>query len=210
VAKGYSQKHKINYDEVFAPDAKLKTIRLIIVIVAQHRWRIYQMNVKLTFLKGFLEEEVYIEQPMRYKVKGHEDKVLKLNKALYRLKQAQMAWYSRTDGYFLKNGFVKCPYEHVIYVKIKENGDTLIVCLYMDDLIFIGTNPKMFRDFKQTMIKEFDMTDIGISYYLGIEIKKGDDEIFVNQEKFAMEVVTLSNYNVMKSPNISLQMSSIG
>jgi hypothetical protein len=68
----------------------------------------------------------------------------------------------------------------------------------------------MFRDFKQTMIKEFDMTDIGISYYLGIEIKKGDDEIFVNQEKFAMEVVTLSNYNVMKSPNISLQMSSIG
>jgi hypothetical protein len=81
-------------------------------------------------------------------MKGHKDKVLKLNKTLHGLKQAQRAWYSRIDGYFLKNGFVKCPYEHAIYVKIKDNGDTFIVCLYMDDLIFTRNNPKMFRDFK--------------------------------------------------------------
>ena len=190
MVKSYSQKHEINYDEVFAPDARLKTIRLIIVIVAQHKWRIYQMNVKSTFLKGILEEEVYIEKSMGYEVKGHEDKVLKLNKVLNGLKQAQRAWYSRIDGYFLKNGSVKYSYEHAIYVKIKESGDTLIVCLYMDDLIFTGNNPKMFRDFKQAMIKEFEMTNIGlISYYLGIEIKQGKDEIFMNQKKFAMEVL---------------------
>jgi len=190
VAKGYSQKHGIDYEEVFAPVARLETIQLIIATTTQHRWRIYQMNVKSAFLNGFLEEEICIDQPMGYELKGHEDKVLKLNKVLYGLKQAPRAWYSRIDGYFLKNGFAKCPHEYAIYVKIKESGDTFIVCLYVDDLIFTGNNPKMFEDFKQAMNKEFEMTDIGlISYYLGIEIKQGEDGIFVNQEKFAKEIL---------------------
>jgi len=117
------------------------------------------------FLNDFLEEEVYIEQSMSYEVNGHEDKILKLNKGLYGLKQAPRAWYSHIDGYFLKNRFVKCPHEYGIYVKIKESGDTLIVCLYMDDLIFTENNPKMFRDFKQAMIKELEMTITGIMSY---------------------------------------------
>ena len=77
------------------------------------------MDVKSAFLDGFLEDEVYIEQLMRNKMKGHEDKVLKLDKALYRLKQAPRAWYSHIDGYLLRNRFVKCPHEYAIYVKIK-------------------------------------------------------------------------------------------
>ena len=116
--------------------------------------------------------------------------ILKLNKALYGLKQAPRAWYSRIDGYFLKNECLKCPHEYAIYIKIKESGDTLIVCLYMDNLIFTRNNPKMFGDFKQAMIKEFEMMDIGlISYYLGIEIKQGEDRIFMNKEKFAREIL---------------------
>ena len=77
------------------------------------------MDVKSAFLNGFLEKEIYIEQPMTYEVKGYEDKVLKLNKVLYGLKQALKAWYSRIDGYFLKNRFIKFPHEYAIYVKIK-------------------------------------------------------------------------------------------
>jgi len=73
---------------------------------------------------------------------------------------------------FLKKWICKCPHEYVIYVQIKKSGDTLIVCLYMDDMIFIGNNPKIFGDFKQAMIKEFEMTNIGLmTYYLWIEIK---------------------------------------
>jgi hypothetical protein len=117
--------------------------------------------------------QLIIEQPMSYKVKGYEDKILKLNKALYGLKQAPRAWYSRIDDYFLKKGFVECTHEHSIYMKIKKNDDTLIVCLYVDDLIFTGNNLKMFGDFKQAMVKEFEMTDNGhMTYYLGIEIKQ--------------------------------------
>jgi len=105
------------------------------------------------------------------------------------LKQAPRAWYSRIDGYFLRNGFVKCLNEYVIYVKIKENDDTLIVYLYVVDLIFTGNNPKMFEDFKPAMTKKFKMMDIGLSYYIGINNKQGEYGIFVNQDKFAMEVL---------------------
>ena len=116
------------------------------------------MDVKSVFLNGFLEEEVNIEQPMNYEGKRHKN----LNKALYRLKQASRDWYSCIDGYFLENGFVKCPNEYAIYIKIKESSDTLIVYLYVDDLIFTGNIPKMFKDFKQAMTKELEITDISL------------------------------------------------
>ena len=72
--------------------------------------------------------------------KGHEEKVLKLRKALYGLKQAPRVWNSRIDGYFKANGFKQCPDEHAVYVK-KKNSNILVVCLYVNDLIFIDNNP---------------------------------------------------------------------
>ena len=99
---------------------------------------------------------------MGYEVKWHEDKVLKLKKTLYGFKQTLWAWYSHIDNYFLKNGFVKYPREYVIYAKIKESDDTFIVCLYVSDLIFTSNNSNIFEDFKQIMVKEFEMTNIGL------------------------------------------------
>ena len=189
VAKGYSQREGIDYDEVFAPVARLETVRLIISLAAQNKWKIHQMDVKSAFLNGFLEEEVYIEQPLGYEVKGHEGKVLKLKKALYGLKQAPRAWNTRIDKYFQDKNFSKCPYEHALYIKIK-NEDILIVCLYVDDLIFTGSNSSMFEELKKDMAKEFEMTDIGLmSYYLGIEVKQEDKGIFITQEGYAKEVL---------------------
>ncbi|KAJ4703078.1 Retrovirus-related Pol polyprotein from transposon TNT 1-94 [Melia azedarach] len=108
VAKGYSQRAGIDYDEVFAPVARLETVRLIISLAVQNKWKIHQMDEKSAFLNGVLEEEVYIQQPTGFEVKGQEDKVLKLKKALYGLKQAPRAWNSRINKYFQKNGFTKC------------------------------------------------------------------------------------------------------
>lgn len=190
VAKGYSQQHGVDYDEVFAPVARLETIRLIIALAAQKKWRIYQMDVKSAFLNGYLEEEVYIQQPLGYVVKGHEDKVLRLKKALYGLKQASRAWYSRIDKYFQDHGFTKCPHEYTLYVKNGKDGSILLVCLYVDDLIYTGNNPKMFEEFKKEMTQEFEMTDIGLmSYYLGIEVKQDRDGIFISQEAFIQKVL---------------------
>jgi len=115
---------------------------------------------------------------------------LKLNKTLYGLKQSRKAWYSCIDSYFLKNVFVKCLHEYAIYVKIKESNDTFTVCLYVDNMIFTGNIPKIFGDFKQVMIKKFEMTNIGfMTCYLGIKIKQGECGIFVNQEKFVKEIL---------------------
>ena len=91
IAKGYKQQAGIDYEEVFAPVARMETIRLVISLAAQSNWNIYQLDVKSAFLNGFLEEEVYVEQPKGYVKKGHEEKVLKLRKALYGLKQASRA-----------------------------------------------------------------------------------------------------------------------
>jgi len=114
------------------------------------------MEVKSAFLNGVLEEELYIKQPLGYKVKGEEDTVFKLKKTLYGLKQAPRAWYNCIGKYFQENNFTKCLDEHALYAKIKDR-DILIVCIYVDDLIFTGSNPSMFEEFKKAMIKEFEM-----------------------------------------------------
>ena len=119
VTKGYNQKAGIDYDEVFALVAQLETIILIISLAAQNKWKIHQMNVKSAFLNRFLKDD-YIEQPIRYVVKGQEEKVLKLKKALYGLKQAPRAQNSRIDKYLEENDYKKCPYEHALYIKIKD------------------------------------------------------------------------------------------
>nr|XP_017251133.1 PREDICTED: uncharacterized mitochondrial protein AtMg00810-like [Daucus carota subsp. sativus] len=190
VAKGYKQRYGIDYDEVFAPVARVDTIRLLTAIAAQNEWKIFQMDVKSAFLNGYLEEEVYIEQPQGYVQKGQEDKVYRLKKALYGLKQAPRAWNTRVDEYFQKNGFVKSPYEHALYTKTNSGGDIMIVCLYVDDMIFTGNNPGMFDDFKKVMTNEFEMTDIGqMSYFLGVEVKQSKDGIFMCQKKYAEQIL---------------------
>ncbi|RDY05923.1 hypothetical protein CR513_10178, partial [Mucuna pruriens] len=88
VAKGYKQQHGVYYDEVFAPVTCMETIRLLISVAAQMGWGVFQ---KLAFLNGYLEKNVYVEQPMGFAIKGQEEKVLKLKKALYDLKQALRA-----------------------------------------------------------------------------------------------------------------------
>ncbi|KAK0591710.1 hypothetical protein LWI29_006734 [Acer saccharum] len=176
----------------------METIRLMISLVAENKWKIYQMDIKSAFLNRYLEEEVYLEQPFGYVVKDQEDKVLKLKKALYGLKKAPRAWNSRIDKYFQQNGYVKYPHKHALYSKTNKNGDILLVCLYVDDLIFTGNNQSMFEEFKEAMIREFEMTDIRLmSYYLGIEVKQREEGIFISQEWYAKEV--LEKFNMINS-----------
>ena len=121
---------------------------------------------------------------------GNEYKVYKLKKALYGLKQAPRAWYSRIESYFIKAGFSKCPYEHTFFVKFGEKGKLLIVCLYVDDLIFTGNCTAMFDEFKKSMMDEFEMTDLGMMHYFpGIEIVQSDDGIFLSQKKYVGEIL---------------------
>eukprot|EP00253_Pinus_taeda_P028608 PITA_28608 len=167
----------------------METVRVVVVIVAQHKWRVYQMDVKSTFLNGVMKEEVYVTQPPGYEIEGKEDKVYRLKKALYGLKQAPHAWYNRIDAYLLENGFNKCDGEPTLYIKESEDK-ILIVILYVDDLIFTGSDDFHIVDFKQVMKSEFEMTDLGLlRHFLGIEVKQTKNGIFIFQAKYVARIL---------------------
>jgi hypothetical protein len=111
-------------------------------------------------LYGELKEEVYVDQLEGFVIRGQENKVYRLKKALYGLKQAPRAWFSRIESYFKKEGFEKSNYDHTLF--LKKNGDKLLlVSLYVDDLLYTGDDEHMCTNFKSSMQKEFEMTDLG-------------------------------------------------
>ncbi|GAA0160040.1 transmembrane signal receptor [Lithospermum erythrorhizon] len=190
VAKGYAQKQGVDFTEVYAPVARMDTVRMIISIAAQRSWKIYQLDVKSAFLHGELEEKVYIDQPQGYQKKGKEHKVYELHKALYGLKQAPRAWFSKIEKHFIAEGFQECTYEHTLFTKVSSKGTIIIVSLYVDDLIVTGDDEDLIKEFKASMIREFDMTDLGrMNYFLGIEVIQGSKGIFICQKQYTEAVL---------------------
>ena len=160
VARGFTQQPDTDFNKTFAPVARMDIVRTFLAIVAQNKWHVYQMDAKSTFLNGYLDEEVYVEQPQGYEVPGQEKKVYMIKKALYGFKQALRAWYNRIDSYLTKNGFHIIESELMLYTKVNDKGNILIVFLYVDDLIFIGDFG--IKEFKTVMESEFEMMDLGI------------------------------------------------
>ena len=151
---------------------------------------------------------MYIDQPPRYVKPGHENQVYKLKKALYGLKQAPRAWYSCIDAYFVKEGFLKYPYEFTLYTKFGVDGKMLIVCLYVDDLIYVSNDGVMLADFKKSMMNEFDMIDLGLMrYFLIIEVVQSPTGIFISQKKHVFEI--LDRFQ-MKDCNPVLTLTELG
>ncbi|CAL5325451.1 unnamed protein product [Camellia sinensis] len=206
VAKGYSQQPGIDFQETFAPVARLDTIRAIIALVAQKGWFLHQLDVKSAFLNGKLEEEVYVDQPQGFVVKGKEDKVYKLKKALYGLKQAPRAWYSEIDAYFNEKGFQRSKSEPTLYIKRQGTTGILIVSLYVDDLVFTGSDEKLIEDFKREMMKKYEMSDLGLlHHFLGIEIHQNNGGVFICQKKYAqtlLEKFQMKNCKSVATPLI--------
>ena len=204
VAKGYAQVPGVDFFETFSPVARIDTIRTILAMAAEKGWKIFQFDVKSAFLNGELQEEVYVEQPLGFEIKGSEKKVYKLEKALYGLKQAPRAWYSRIDKYFMGRNFQKSESEPTLYVKVQGVDEILIVCLYVDDMIFTGNSSKMIEEFKKNMMSEFEMTDLGLlHYFLGMEVIQDSNGIFLHQGKYARDLLKrfhMSNCNPAKTP----------
>jgi hypothetical protein len=189
VAQGYVQQEGIDYDETFAPVARMETVRIFLSIASQLKLIVYQMDVKSAFLNGYLKEEVYVDQPKGFIIDGKEDKVYRLKKALYGLKQAPRAWYSRIDDYLHYHGFVKCSFESVVYKRV-VGSDFIILCLYVDDLIFISTSFPLMEEFKEAMKSEFEMSDLGeMQYFLGMQIQQTTEGISICQAKYIEDML---------------------
>lgn len=152
-----------------------------------------------------MKELVFIDQLLGYVKSGNEHKVYRLKKALYGLKQAPRAWYNCIETYFLKGAFQKCPYEHTLFIKVEDGGKMLIVCLYVDGLIYTGNNTNMFESFKKSMMAEFEMSDLCMMhYFLGIEVLQSSTGILISQKKYEREILDrfqMKDFNPVNTPS---------
>jgi hypothetical protein len=185
VVKGYVQSTGINFDEVFALVAHLQSVRMMVVLAAHEGWEVHHMDVKSAFLNGVIKEEVYVQQPPGFSTTDSENKVLRLHKALYGLRQAPRAWNAKFDSTMGSLGFQRSSSEHGVYTRSKRGG-RLIVSVYVDDLIITDTSKEIIDAFKLEMKDRFQMSDLGLlSNYLGIEVKQGIDGISLCQSAYA-------------------------
>ena len=139
VAQGYTQVEGIDFDQTFAPIARLEAIRILLAYANHHDIILYQMDVKSAFLNGKLEEEVYVAQPLGFGDPKHPDKVFRLNKALSGLKQAPRAWYDTLKELLLKKGFKPGSLDPTLFTK-SYDGELFVCQIYVDDIIFRCTD----------------------------------------------------------------------
>jgi hypothetical protein len=151
VAKGYAQVAGLDFEETFAPVARLESIQILLAYAAHHSFRLYQMDVKSAFLNGPIKEEVYMEQPPGFEDDRYPDHVYKLFKALYGLKQAPRAWYECLRDFLITNAFKVGKADPTLFTKTCD-GDLFVCQIYVDDIIFGSTNQKSCEEFSRVMM----------------------------------------------------------
>nr|GEV86839.1 putative ribonuclease H-like domain-containing protein [Tanacetum cinerariifolium] len=186
VAQGHTQEEGIDYEEVFAPVARIEAIRLFLAYASFMSFMVYQIDVKSAFLYETIKEEVYACQPLGFEDTNYPDKVYKVVKALYGLHQAPRAWYETLANYLLENGFQRGKINQTLFIK-KQKGDILLV---VDDIIFGSTNKELCKAFKKLMKDKFQMSSIGeLTFFLGLQVKQKDDGIFIIQDKYVAKIL---------------------
>lgn len=178
VAKGYTQTYGIDYQETFAPAAKMNTVRVILSLAVNLDWPLRQFDVKNAFLHGDLIEEVYMDPPPGFTPK--EAKVCKLKKALYGLKQSPRAWFGRLSYSMKEYGFKQALADHTLFYK-RDGDDITLLIVYVDDMIVTGSNISEIEKLQCRLAKEFEMKDLGaLKYFLGIEVSRSKEGIFLS------------------------------
>jgi hypothetical protein len=171
VAQGYRQEEGIDYDEVFAPVARIKAIRLFLAYASYMGFTVYQMDVKSTFLYGTITEDVYVHQPPGFVDLAHPNKVYKVIKALYGLHQAPRAWYETLSSFLEEHEYKRGVIDKTLFIK-KDKKDIILVQVYIDDIIFGSTKKAWCEDFEALMKGKFQMNSIGeLTFFLGLKVK---------------------------------------
>lgn len=187
VVRGFLQEK--NYQNVYAPVAKMSTIRLLLIIGNQLKFYFIQLDVKNAFLNGIIEDDVFIYPPEG--IQSNPSKVFKLKKSLYGLKQSSRCWNSKIDSYLLKIGFERSSNDYCLYVMNKTDSKVYIL-LYVDDIILSGPDLVLLNKIKIQLMTDFKMVDKGeLRYFLGLEIKYDRDKgiLRINQEDYISKLI---------------------
>jgi len=188
---GNRQIKRLDFSETFAPVAKFTTIRCILAMTAANGWELHQMDVKTAFLNGDLDEEVYTEQPDGYVDPTYPDKVCRLFRALYGLKQGPKMWYAKLDDFLKSQGFDNIDPDACLYLLI-DDGEIIIVLVYVDDLLLVASSLAAIYKIKDALHKRFEMKDLGeAKVILGLEIRrdKALGTLKLSQGKYAGQVL---------------------
>ena len=189
VAQGYKQQEGIDFEETFAPVARLEAIRIFLAYAAHKNFRVYQMDVKSAFLNGELQEEVYVKQPPVFVNEKFPDHCFFLHKAVYGLKQAPRAWYETLTKFLLNSSFVRGTVDPTLFRR-SNRQHLMLVQIYVDDIIFGSTDSSMVEEFTKKMINRFKMSmNREMNFFLGLQIKQSDRGIFIHQEKYTTELL---------------------
>ncbi|RVX23684.1 Retrovirus-related Pol polyprotein from transposon RE1 [Vitis vinifera] len=189
VAQGFSQVHGLDFGDTFSPVVHPAIVRIILSLAVTSGWRLHQLDVKNAFLHGFLNEEVYMEQPPGYTDPHFPQHVCRLKRALYGLKQAPRAWFHRFSSFLLKLGFHSSQADSSLFVYHSSLG-TVYLLLYVDDMIITRSTPSLVHTFITRLSNEFSMKDLGdLHYFLGVEVQANEKGLFLNQTKYALDLL---------------------
>nr|GEV33108.1 retrovirus-related Pol polyprotein from transposon TNT 1-94 [Tanacetum cinerariifolium] len=205
VAQGHKQEEDIDYDEVFAPVARVEAIRLFFAFASYMNFPMYQMDVKSAFLYGTIKEEVYVSQPLGFMDPEFPKKVYKVEKVLYGLHQAPRSWYETLSTYLLDNGFHRRHIDKTLFIK-RLKGDYLLVQVYVDDIIFGSTKKSLCDEFEQIMHNRFQMSSMGeLTFFLGLQVQQKEDGIFINQDKYVGEILKKFGFFCIRSASTPME-----
>lgn len=200
VARGFSQIPGEDYKETYCPTIKATTIRAMCALAALKDMEAEHMDVQTAFLNGHLKEDVYMEIPYGFPLYGVKNKVLKLKKTVYGLKQSPLGWYERIHTFLIGIGFKRCVVDHCLYTRMKDDKFT-IIGLYVDDL-FILTDDKLDMVKIKTQLKEeFKMSDLGpVHHLLGTIINRDRTAgtIHINQSTYIQQILQRFNMTTLK------------
>jgi hypothetical protein len=208
VAKDYLQVECLDFDETFAPVARLESIRMLLAYATHHGFKLYQIDVKSTFLNGSIKEEVYVEQPLGFESEGYPNHVYKLHKMLYGLKQAPRAWYECLMNFLIENGFRIGKADSTLFTR--KMGKDLFICqIYVVDIIFGSTNKSFGDEFSKIMTDRFEMSMMRVlTFFLGFQIKQGKEGTFISQMKYTRDI--LKKFGMDKTKPIKTPMDTNG
>ncbi|GJZ03417.1 putative ribonuclease H-like domain-containing protein [Tanacetum coccineum] len=204
-AIGTKQEEGIDYDEVFAPVARIEAIRIFLAFASYMGFIVYQMDVKSAFLYGKIDEEVYVSQPPGFLDPKYPQKVYKVVKALYGLHQAPRAWYATLSSFLLKNGYRRGTIDKTLFIK-KDKHDIILVQVYVDDIIFGSTKKSWCDEFEALMKSKFQMSSMGeLTFFLGLQVKQKEDGIFISQDKYVAEILKKFDFANVKTASTPIE-----
>ncbi|RVW61442.1 Retrovirus-related Pol polyprotein from transposon RE1 [Vitis vinifera] len=189
VAKGYTQTYGVDYQETFAPVAKMNTVRILLTLAAYYNWQLLQYDVKNAFLHGDLDEEIYMNIPPRFEG-NTSNKVCKLKKAFYGIKQSPRAWFGRFAKVMKESRYKQSQGDHTLFIKHSAAGGVTTFLVYVDNIIVIGNYEREKHEVKQVLATEFEIKELGkLKYFLGIEVAYSIQRIFISQQKYVTNLL---------------------